>query len=73
MERLVAEIETGELGGEAVELVEPLNALAGSLERAGLLNDAYNVMMRATVLCEKHDGEEGLATCHMRTTMGESR
>ena len=72
MERLVVEIE-GVLGKEAVELLDPLRTLAGALLRAGLLDDAYNVMMRAMVLSEKHHGEEGLVTCELRTVMGESR
>ena len=71
MERMVAEIESGELGREAKELLPPLELLACSLQRAGLLDDAYNVMMRAMLLCEKLHGEEGLATCRIRTIMGE--
>ena len=70
--RLVAEIESSELGRESEELLQPLDLLADSLRRAGLHDDAYNVMMRAMVLCEKHHGEEGLVTCQLRTTMGES-
>ena len=72
MERLVAEIETGMLGKDSVELLDPLQLLADSLERSGLLDDAYTVMMRAMVLCEKRHGEEGMVTCRLRTTMGES-
>ena len=71
LKSVVAEVEA-ELGREAEDLVNPLRLLATSLERAGRLDDAYNVMMRAMELCEKHHGEEGLVTCQMRTTMGES-
>ena len=70
IERLVAEVE-GALGREAEELVAPLRLLAISLQRAGHLNDAYTVMMRALTLCEEHHGEEGLETCELRTVMGE--
>ena len=72
MARLVAEIESSELGRESEELLDPLRLLADSLVDAGLLDDAYNVMMRAMVLCEKHHGEEGMATCQTRTIMGEA-
>ena len=71
MARLVAEIESSELGRESEELLDRLRLLAQSFERAGLLDDAYNVMMRAMVLCEKHHGEEGMETCLLRTIMGE--
>ena len=70
--RSVAEIE-GALGIEAEELLEPLRLLADTFRRAGLLDDAYNVMMRAMTLSEKHHGEEGLVTCRLRTVMGELR
>ena len=71
MERVVAEVE-GALGREAEELVEPLRTLAASLHRAGHLDNAYTVMMRALTLCEKHHGVEGLVTCRMRSVMSES-
>ena len=70
MERLVAEVE-GALGWEAEELVRPLRLLASSLRRAGLLDDAYTIMMRALMLSKKHHGKEGLVTCRMRAVMGE--
>ena len=70
MERVVAEVE-GALGKEAEELLEPLRLLASSHRRAGRLDDAYTGMLRAMTLCEKHHGEEGLATCRMRASMGE--
>ena len=70
MASVVAEVE-GALGKEAEELLAPLRLLASSHRRAGRLDDAYTVMMRAMTLCEKHHGEEGLATCKMRTEMGE--
>ena len=66
----MAEVE-GALGKEAEELLEPLRLLASSHRRAGRLDDAYTVMMRAMTLCEKHHGEEGLVTCKMRILMGE--
>ena len=72
MERQVAEID-GAMGKEAEELLPSLKLLADTFMRAGFLDDAYNVMMRAMVLSEKHHGEEGLVTCGLRTTMGESR
>ena len=72
LKSVVAEVEAA-LGMESEELVNPLRLLAESHKRAGLLDDAYNVMMRAMVLCEKRHGEEGLMTCQLRTVMGESR
>ena len=73
MVRLVAEIEGALLDKEAEELVDSLRIMAYATTASGNLHDSYNIMMRAMVLCEKHHGEEGLMTCHLRTTMGESR
>ena len=73
MVRLMAEIEGALLDKDAKELVEPLRKMAYAATASGQLDDAYNIMMRAMVLCEKLHGEEGLQTCQMRTTMGESR
>ena len=72
LDRLVSEMEWA-LGKEAEELLDPLRTLAASFERSGRLDDAYNVMMRAMVLSEKHHGEEGRVTCILRSTMGELR
>ena len=35
-----------------------------------MMPDSYTVMLRAMTVCEKHHGEEGMATCQLRTKLG---
>ena len=68
-ERLLASIE-GVLGLEAEELLAPLQVLSAVTRRAGHLDDSYTIMLRTLNISEKHHGEEGLMTCHLRTKIG---
>ena len=71
MERLLPVIEAA-LGPEARELVNPLSVISAGHRRLGNLADSYTVMLRTMTVCEKHHGEEGLATCQLRSKLGES-
>ena len=68
-ERLVASVE-GAAGKEAEELINPLFVLVQATRRLGQLDDSYTVMLRALTICEKYHGEEGMATCQMRSELG---
>ena len=68
-ERLLATIE-GVLGVEAEELLGPLDVLSFATRRAGHLDDSYTIMLRTLNISEKHHGEEGMVTCHLRTKIG---
>ena len=68
-ERLLATIE-GVLGPEAEDLLGPLDVLSFVTRRAGQLDDSYTIMLRTLNISEKHHGEEGMYTCHLRSKIG---
>ena len=70
--RALASME-GAMGKEAEELLYPLEVIGDALFRSDHLDDAYSIMMRSILLCEKHHGEEGMRTCYLRTDIGEPR
>ena len=68
-ERLLKTIE-GVLGPEAEELLDPLDVLSYVTRGSGQLADSYTIMLRALNVSEKHHGEEGMATCRLRSKIG---
>ena len=69
VERLIKTLE-GSLGPEAEELLGPLEVLSYATCSAGQLADSYTIMLRTLNISEKHHGEEGMRTCHLRTKIG---
>ena len=70
LRRLLPSIEAA-LGPDARELIDPLGVISEAHRRLGNLADSYTVMLRAMTICEKHHGEEGMATCNIRSNLGE--
>ena len=60
----------GALGPEAEELLPPLDVLSYVTRRSGQLADSYTIMLRTLNISEKHHGEEGMYTCHLRSKIG---